>query len=83
MEFNFPSGRFFRKIYSAYLDLILVNIGTAITGNRNAYLHLAKTIKSFPTPGRFIRMLESSGWTNITALPMTLGTCYIYKAYKI
>jgi demethylmenaquinone methyltransferase / 2-methoxy-6-polyprenyl-1,4-benzoquinol methylase len=63
MEFSYPSNKFFHKIYGFYLDRVLVNIGAALTRNRDAYIHLADSIKSFPSVDDFIGILKDCGWT--------------------
>ncbi len=82
MEFNYPQIKFFRRFYSFYLDQILVKFGTIITGNKAAYLHLAKSIKDFPQPLVFKRLLENCGWGDISLHMHTFKTCIIYEARK-
>lgn len=82
MEFNNPQIKLFRRLYSFYLDNVLVKFGTAITGNRDAYMHLAKSIKEFPQPLDFSGLLENCGWEDISIYMHTFKTCMIYEARK-
>ena len=82
MEFNYPQKLFFRKLYSFYLDRILVNIGGAVTKNKNAYRYLVKTIKDFPPVDDFSLLIASAGFSDISIEKLTMGTCTIFCAVK-
>jgi len=82
MEFNYPQKPFFRKLYSFYMNRILVNVGGAITKNKNAYLYLVKTIKDFPPVEDFSLLVASAGFSDITIEKLTIGTCTIFSALK-
>ena len=82
LEFCFPQKGLFSKLYSFYLTRIMVNIGAILTKNRNAYRHLAESIKNFPQPADFASIIKSCGWKNVKYLNMTMGTCIIYIAFK-
>jgi len=82
MEFNMPQRGIFSKLYRFYLNRILINIGKIITGKRNAYRHLAESIREFPNPEIIVDKLKIAGWKSITTQSMTMGTCIIYCAEK-
>jgi demethylmenaquinone methyltransferase / 2-methoxy-6-polyprenyl-1,4-benzoquinol methylase len=82
MEFNFPPNPLFRKLYSFYMNRILVNIGGAITKNKNAYRYLVKTIKDFPPVEDFSLLIASAGFSDIRAEKLTMNTCTIFSALK-
>ena len=82
MEFNFPKNPLVRKLYSFYMNRILVNIGGAITKNKNAYKYLVNTIKDFPNVKDFSALISSAGFSGVTAERLTMGTCTIFSALK-
>ena len=82
MEFNFPKKPLFGKLYSFYMNRILVNIGGAITKNKNAYIYLVKTIKDFPAVEDFSSLIASAGFSDIAAEKLTMDTCIIFTAFK-
>ncbi|MHB1346694.1 MAG: bifunctional demethylmenaquinone methyltransferase/2-methoxy-6-polyprenyl-1,4-benzoquinol methylase UbiE [Candidatus Humimicrobiaceae bacterium] len=82
MEFNYPKKPMLRKLYSFYMDRFLVNIGGAITKNKNAYRYLVKTIKDFPTVEDFSTLIASAGFSDISAEKLTMDTCTIFTALK-
>jgi len=82
MEFCFPQKRLFSKLYGFYLKRIMVNMGAMFTKNRDAYMHLAESIKNFLQPESFALLIGSCGWKNVKYLNMTMGACIIYIAFK-
>ena len=82
MEFNYPKNLTMRKIYDFYMDFIIVNLGGLITGEKNAYRYLVKSIREFPDSDEFSRLIESCGWSGVKAENLTFSTCTIYSAYK-
>jgi len=82
MEFNFPEKPFFRKIYSFYMNRILINIGGIITKNKKAYQYLVNTIRNFPSVDSFLNLIKSTGWSDAEAEKLTFETCTIFSAVK-
>jgi demethylmenaquinone methyltransferase/2-methoxy-6-polyprenyl-1,4-benzoquinol methylase len=80
MELSNPENTFIKKLYNIYMNLVLVNLGGLITGNRNAYRHLVRTIKDFPSSAAFSKTIQSCGWSDVDSAVLTLGTCTIYTA---
>jgi demethylmenaquinone methyltransferase/2-methoxy-6-polyprenyl-1,4-benzoquinol methylase len=83
MELSYPRNALIKKLYNIYMNLIMVNLGGLITGNRNAYKYLVQTIKDFPKAAVFSKIIQSSGWSAVTTAGLTLGTCAIYTAIAV
>ena len=82
LELTTPDPGFFRNIYSFYLNRLLPKISRHFTSNPAAYEYLADSIMNFPTRSEFISLLGSIGFKNIKAVPLSLGICTLYIAYK-
>ena len=82
LELTTPDPGFFRNIYSFYLNGLLPKISRLFTTNPGAYEYLADSIMNFPTRSEFISLLSSIGFKNIKAIPLSLGICTLYIAYK-
>ena len=82
LELTTPDPGFFRNIYSFYLNGLLPKISRIFTTNPAAYEYLADSIMNFPTRSEFISLLSSIGFKNIKAIPLSLGICTLYIAYK-
>ena len=82
LELTTPDPGLFKNIYSFYLNGLLPKIAKRFTTNPAAYEYLADSIMNFPTRSEFISLLDSIGFKNIKAIPLSLGICTLYIAYK-
>ncbi len=82
LELTTPDPGFFKNIYSFYLNGLLPKVAKRFTTNPAAYEYLADSIMNFPTRSEFISLLDSIGFRNIKAIPLSLGICTLYIANK-
>ena len=82
LELTTPDPGFFKNLYSFYLNGLLPKVSKWFTSNPAAYEYLADSIMNFPTRSEFISLLESIGFKNIKAIPLSLGICTLYIANK-
>ena len=82
LEFNYIEKGFFSHLFKFYLRRIMPFVGGFITGDRKAYSYLTRTIKEFPEPGSFKKLMESAEWESVMHLPLTMGICNIFIGYK-
>ena len=82
LELTTPDPGFFKNLYSFYLNGLLPKIAKQFTSNPAAYEYLADSIMNFPTRSEFISLLESIGFKNIKAIPLSLGICTLYITNK-
>ena len=80
LELTTPDPGFFKNLYSFYLNGLLPKIAKLFSSNPAAYEYLADSIMNFPTRSEFISLLESIGFKNIKAIPLSLGICTLYIA---
>ncbi len=79
LEFSLPQNRFLYSIYLFYFRKILPRIGGLISGDRNAYLYLNKTVETFPYGKNFCTLMTDAGFQNVQDYPLTFGISAIYK----
>ncbi len=82
LEFSLPENKFFQKAYLFYFRYILPKIGGMLSGDRNAYNYLNKSVESFPYGEAFCRLLEQSDFVNVKAIPLTFGIATLYLGDK-
>ncbi len=82
LEFSLPTNRAIRAFYLFYFRRILPFIGGLISGDRQAYRYLNRTVEDFPYGEAFCQKLADAGFTNTRALPLTFGIASIYSAEK-
>ena len=78
LEFSQPY-RWFRPFYYSYLKYVLPKLAGWLTGRPEAYDYLGDSIEAFPPRLQLIGEMEAAGFTNVSALRMTLGIVAIHE----
>jgi len=79
LDFSLPTG-ILRRPYRFYLNKVLPKIAGLMTGEGDAYEYLAGTIEQFPSGKDMTELIESCGFTDARAEPLTFGVASIYTA---
>jgi len=65
LEFSRPILPGFRQAFEFYFHNILPRIGGLISGSREAYTYLPKSVRNFPDQKRLTEMMRQAGFTNV------------------
>ncbi|MBR5521931.1 MAG: ubiquinone/menaquinone biosynthesis methyltransferase [Akkermansia sp.] len=79
LDFSMPAG-LFAGPYRLYLHHVLPKLAGLVTGNSAAYDYLGDSIEAFPRDAAFLALLEKTGYTIPTQLPLLSGIASIYTA---
>lgn len=82
LDFSLPTLAPFRAAYRFYLHRILPVVAGVVTGDRESYEYLGESIENFPSGPAMDRLLETNGFANSRALPLTGGIVSIYTATR-
>ena len=82
LEMTSPSSPLFKRIYHLYLNRILPRMASAFSRNPGAYYYLADSIKNFPAPQAFAKMMEKAGLARVEMHPLDFGITYLHIAVK-
>ena len=82
LEFRLPSNPFFKSLYKFYFKKILPLIGGIISGDREAYKYLPRSVEEFDEKINLPELLKSSGFKKIEQHNLTLGIVQIIIAAK-
>lgn len=82
LEFSYPTNRLIRWSYDLYFSHILPFVGNLFSRDKGAYSYLNRSVKHFPYGDAFCCHLRDTGFTDITATPLTFGITTIYHAKK-
>lgn len=82
LELSIPSNPIIRFAYLLYFKKQLPAIGGWISGDRGAYEYLCVSVLRFPSPDRFIPMLETAGFAEIEHKQLSFGICRMYVCRK-
>jgi demethylmenaquinone methyltransferase/2-methoxy-6-polyprenyl-1,4-benzoquinol methylase len=70
-------------LYELYSFQVIPHIGSVVAGDRDAYQYLVESIRRFPKPKAFARMIEDAGFRRVTFTPMTGGVVALHSGWKL
>lgn len=82
LEFSQPTAFPIKQLYSFYFRYILPSIGKLFSKHSTAYTYLPESVNVFPDGERFCSILNSCGFKNAIARPLTFGVTTLYTASK-
>jgi demethylmenaquinone methyltransferase/2-methoxy-6-polyprenyl-1,4-benzoquinol methylase len=71
------------RLYDLYSFNIIPAVGQAVTGDRAAYQYLVESIRKFPKPQAFARMIEAAGLRRVSFTPMTGGVVAMHSGWRL
>lgn len=71
-----------KQIYSWYFRQVLPRLGRLVSHHDSAYAYLPASVGQFPSPGEFAATISSQGFSNVRAVPLSLGIVYLYIATR-
>jgi len=82
LELTRPSLRLVREVHYIYLCHIMPYIGRVISGSREAYTYLPRSILEFPSPQEVKKIMEEAGLERVETYRLTLGTATVHAGIK-
>ena len=82
LEFSTPPNAAWRKLYNFYLKHLIPFWGGLITGKKEGFVYLAKSIKAFPNQQGLANLMSNAGFKNISWKNYTGGIAAVHVAYK-
>jgi demethylmenaquinone methyltransferase/2-methoxy-6-polyprenyl-1,4-benzoquinol methylase len=70
-------------LYELYSFKVIPRVGQAVTGDREAYQYLVESIRKFPKPQAFARMIEAAGFRRVSFRQMTGGVVALHSGWKL
>jgi demethylmenaquinone methyltransferase/2-methoxy-6-polyprenyl-1,4-benzoquinol methylase len=83
MEFSSSDWPGFAEIYDAFAGKVIPRIGKAVANDEESYRYLVESIRRFPRPPVFTRMVAEAGFVRAAAEPMLGGLVTIHSGWKI
>jgi demethylmenaquinone methyltransferase/2-methoxy-6-polyprenyl-1,4-benzoquinol methylase len=81
LDFSLPDG-IFRTPYRLYLHHVLPRMAGILTGQKDAYEYLGGSIEQFPSGKGMTGLLETCGFVETDAAPLTFGVVSIYEGTR-
>ncbi|MDB5540974.1 MAG: UbiE [Devosia sp.] len=83
LEFSQVDTPLLSEVYRAFSDRVIPPIGRVVTGDSQPYRYLVESIRNFPTPERFSRMIADAGFRRVTHTPFTGNIAALHAAWKL
>ena len=83
MEFSSSDWPGFARIYESYASRVIPRIGKVVAHDEESYRYLVESIRRFPRPEAFKRMVAEAGFVRAAAEPMLGGLVAIHGGWKI
>ena len=82
LEFAVPTLPVVRPAYLWYFKNVLPRIGRSLSRHQTAYDYLPASVGAFAAPDEFVTILRQSGFSDISAVPLTFGVVFLYTARR-
>jgi demethylmenaquinone methyltransferase/2-methoxy-6-polyprenyl-1,4-benzoquinol methylase len=83
LEFSTSDWPGFADAYEAYASNVIPRLGKAVAGDEDSYRYLVESIRRFPRPEEFRRMIAEAGFVRTSVEPMLGGLVAIHSGWKI
>ena len=82
LDFTEPSAFGFRQFYRFYFKHVLPVVGGWISGNRQAYAYLPRSVGTFPQGEAFLELMADAGFVDNRYQTLTLGISAVYQGAR-
>jgi demethylmenaquinone methyltransferase / 2-methoxy-6-polyprenyl-1,4-benzoquinol methylase len=82
LEFGQPQVPGIRTLYSWYFRYLLPLVGKVVSRHQSAYSYLPASVGTFPPPHEFAALVSATGFSQVRAIPLSLGIVYLYVAER-
>ena len=82
MEFSSSDWPGFSTAYEMWADKVIPRLGKAIANDEESYRYLVESIRRFPRPETFRKMVTDAGFGQVKAEPMLGGLVTIHSGWK-
>jgi demethylmenaquinone methyltransferase/2-methoxy-6-polyprenyl-1,4-benzoquinol methylase len=83
LEFSTSDWPGFANLYELYADKMIPRIGRVVAKDEDSYRYLVESIRRFPKPEQFRRMLADAGFEQAKVEPILGGLVCIWSGWKI
>ena len=83
MEFSSTDWPGFGTLYETWADTMIPRIGRLVADDEDSYRYLVESIRRFPRPPAFRKMIAEAGFVRTAAEPMLGGLVTIHSGWKI
>lgn len=83
LEFSQIPNDLLQRLYDAYSFNLIPVMGQIITGDRDSYDYLVKSIRQFPDQETFAGMIRAAGFELVSYRNLSMGIAALHSGWKI
>ena len=83
LEFSTSEWPGFADLYELWADRVIPRIGKTVASDEDSYRYLIESIRRFPKPEQFRRMIEEAGFQQARTEPILGGLVCIWSGWRI
>ena len=83
MEFCEPEEGPLAPVARAFIQHAVPRIGALLSGKREEYLHLQRSIAAFPPPAEFAELMRASGLDVLDVALLNFGSVALYTSRPV
>ncbi len=83
LEFSHTDVPGLDRLYEFYSLNVIPAMGEAVTGDRAAYQYLVESIRKFPRPKAFAKMLTDAGLQRVSFTPVSGGVVALHSSWRL
>lgn len=83
LEFSEVAMPLLDRLYETWSFKAIPEIGRMVTGDAEPYRYLVESIRKFPAPRAFARMIEAAGFERVTWRDYTGGVVALHSGWKL
>ena len=83
LEFSSVDVPALDRLYELYSFNVIPAVGRAVTGDAEAYRYLVESIRKFPKPAAFAKMMQAAGLRRVSFEPMTGGVVAMHSGWRL
>ena len=83
LEFSTSEWPGFADVYELYSEKVIPRVGKAVARDEESYRYLVESIRRFPRPEQFRKMIADAGFSQTKAEPILGGLVCIWSGWKI
>lgn len=83
LEFSTTEWPGFGRVYDAYSEKLIPQIGKYVARDEASYRYLIESIRRFPPMAEFKSMIEAAGFARVSARPILGGLVAIHSGWKV
>ena len=70
------------RLYEFYSFSVIPALGGIVAGDRDSYRYLAESIRRFPAPPQFAKLVREAGFGGVTWRSLSGGIAVLYSGWR-